>query len=55
MRITGRTLKRTIGGEDVAMFVPHPLPPRKPPLEMEAQRVALLARAEQALARIIHA
>ncbi len=34
------------------MFVPHPLPPRKPPLEMESKRVALLARAEQALARL---
>jgi Fic family protein len=52
MRVSGQTLKRAIGGEDVAMFVPNPLPPRKPPLEMEAKRVALLARAEQALARL---
>jgi Fic family protein len=50
MRVTGQTLKRAIGGEDVAIFVPHPLPPRKPPLEMNAKRVALLARAAQALA-----
>jgi cell filamentation protein, protein adenylyltransferase len=52
MRVTGQTLKRAIGGEDVAIFVPNPLPPRKPPLEMEAKRVALLVRAEQALARL---
>jgi Fic family protein len=52
MRITGRTLERAIGGEDVAMFVPNPLPPRKPSLEMDAKRVARLARAEHALARL---
>src|SRR5262252_8672046 len=52
MRVTGRTLKRVIGGEDVTMFVPNRLPPRKPSLEMEPKRVALLARAEQALARL---
>ena len=34
------------------MFVPYPLPPRKPPLEMEAKRVVLLTHAEQALARL---
>jgi Fic family protein len=34
------------------MFVPNPLPPRKPSLEMDAKRVARLARAEHALARL---
>lgn len=52
MRVTGRTLERIVGGEEVATFVPHPLPPREPPLEMDSKRAALLARAEQALARL---
>jgi len=34
------------------MFVPHPLPPRAPTLEMDAKRAALVARAQQALARL---
>jgi Fic family protein len=52
VRVTGRNLVRTIGGEEVATFVPHPLPPRDPPLELDPKRAALLARAEQALARL---
>jgi Fic family protein len=52
MRVTGRNLVRKIGGEKVTTFVPHPLPPREPPLEMDPKRGALLARAEQALARL---
>lgn len=52
MRTTGRNLVRTIGGEEVATFVPYPLPPREPPLELDAKRSGLLARAEHALARL---
>jgi Fic family protein len=52
VRVTGRNLTRSLGGEDVASFVPEPLPPREPPLEVTGQRTALLARAEQALARL---
>jgi Fic family protein len=52
VRVTGRNLVRTIGGEEVATFVPHPLPPGDPPLEVDPKRSALLARAEQALARL---
>jgi Fic family protein len=52
VRVTGRDLVRSIGGEKVATFVPHPLPPRDPPLQVDSKRGALLARAEQALARL---
>ena len=52
MRVTGRTLERIVGGEEVATFIPDPLPPQEPPLEMDSKRAALLARAEQALARL---
>lgn len=52
MRATGRNLVRTIGGEDVATFVPEPLPPREPALEIDEKRSALLGRAEQGLARL---
>jgi Fic family protein len=52
MRVTGRTVKKTVAGEEVAAFVPYPLPPRDPPLEVLGARARLLARAEQALARL---
>jgi Fic family protein len=52
MRVTGRTLKRTVAGEETAAFVPYPLPPRDPPLKVDGKLSALLTRAEQALARL---
>jgi Fic family protein len=52
MRVTGRNLVRDIGGEEVATFVPNPLPPRDPSLEVDSKRGALLARAQHALARL---
>src|SRR5262252_7000178 len=52
MRVTGRNLVRTIGGEEVATFIPHVLPPRAPPLLLAGDRAQLLVRAEQALARL---
>jgi Fic family protein len=52
MRVTGRTVKKTVAGEEVAAFVPYPLPPRDPLLELDAARATLLARAERALARL---
>jgi Fic family protein len=52
MRTTGRTLKRTVAGEEIATFVPYPLPPRNPPLNVDGDLAALLTRAEQALARL---
>ena len=52
MRTTGQTLRRSVGGEEVATFVPEPLPPQSPPLEMDSGRAKLLTRAEQAVARL---
>ncbi len=52
MRVTGKTLRRTVGGEEVATFVPKPLPPRDPPHEVAGKRATLVVRAEQALARL---
>src|SRR5438552_11340534 len=52
MRVTGRTLGRTVAGEEIAAFVPYPLPPRDPPLKLDGELAALLARAQQALARL---
>src|SRR5215469_14885408 len=52
LRVTGRTVKRTLAGGEVATFVPYPLPPRDPPLQLDGARAALLARASQALARL---
>jgi Fic family protein len=52
VRVTGQTLVRRVGGEEVATFVPHPLPPRAPPLDVDSKRATLLVRAEQALARL---
>ena len=52
MRITGRTLKRTVAGEEIAAFLPEPLPPRNPPLNVQGKLAVQLARAERALARL---
>ena len=51
MRITGKTVTTTTLGESVRAFVPHPLPPAKPPLASESF-VALNHDAELALARL---
>jgi len=52
LRVSGRSLRRTVGGEEVATFVPYPLPPREPPLRISSERLTLLAKAEHALARL---
>src|SRR5262245_22473078 len=52
MRVTGRNLVRSVGGEDVATFVPHPLPPRDPPLDVDSKLAGLLTRAQNALSRL---
>jgi Fic family protein len=50
-RSTGRYERRQVGGEEVAAFVPEPLPPREPPLALD--RLAdRLRRAETALGRL---
>ncbi len=52
MRATGRTLKNTVAGEEIATFVPYPLPPRDPPLDVDGRLATPLRRAEQSLARL---
>lgn len=52
VRVTGRNILRKLGGEEVVAFVPYPLPPSNPPLQIDGARAALLGRAEQALARL---
>lgn len=50
-RTTGRYERSTLGGEEVAAFIPSPLPPAKPPLALEGLAERLRA-AEQALVRL---
>ena len=52
LRQTGRFETSSVAGEAVAAFVPHPLPPSGPPLELDAAAKDLLQRAERALARL---
>ncbi len=52
MQPPGETLKTTVAGEAIATFVPYPLPPRNPALNMDGQLAAPLRRAEQAIARL---
>jgi Fic family protein len=52
MRITGKTLRRTTNGEEISTFVPYPLPPCDPPLNMEGVLALPLSRAERSLARL---
>lgn len=50
-RTTGRIERTAVAGELVAAFIPDPLPPRAPPLELGPLAEAL-RRAESALARL---
>lgn len=52
MRITGRYERATVGGEEVAAFVPHALPPTDPTLVIDPALAARLRTAEQALVRL---
>jgi Fic family protein len=51
-RITGIYERTTVGGEEVAAFLPHPLPPAEPPLEFKDALRERLVAAEQALQRL---
>jgi Fic family protein len=51
-RITGRIERAIVGGEEVAAFVPHPLPPSEPRVELTPALHARVAVAEQALVRL---
>jgi len=51
-RVTGRYERTATAGEEVAAFVPLPLPPSAPPLAIEGKIAERLRQAEQALARL---
>jgi len=51
-RATGRYERTTVGGEEVAAFVPHALPPADPPISVDAALAGRLRAAEQALVRL---
>ena len=51
-RITGRYERTAAAGEEVSAFVPLPLPPRSPALDVESQLAEPLRIAEHALARL---
>ncbi len=51
-RITGRYERTTVAGEEVAAFVPKPLPPANPRLALDAETGRLLVRAEHELGRL---
>lgn len=51
-RITGTYERTTVGGEEVAAFIPSPLPPADPPLALDEEARALLRSAEEALGRL---
>jgi Fic family protein len=52
IRNTGRYQRTTVGGEEVAAFVPHALPPLDPPVVVDAALTERLHAAEQALVRL---
>jgi Fic family protein len=48
-RTTGTWERSTVAGESVAAFVPHPLPPREPPLNLGDELAPLLVRAGESV------
>jgi len=51
-RITGRYERTRVGGEEVAAFIPEPLPPHDPPLALDGEVASLLQGAEASLGRL---
>jgi len=51
-RSTGRYERTATGGEQVAAFIPHPLPPTDPPISLDGALMAKLHASEHALARL---
>ena len=46
-RKTGEYERSSVAGEEVNAFIPYPLPPRDPPLDLSGELSSLLARAEE--------
>ncbi len=51
-RITGSYDRNAVAGEEVSAFVPHPLPPKEPPLSLDAEALELLQGANEAIGRL---
>ena len=51
-RTTGKYEKTTVAGEEVRAFIPYPLPPRRPALQMDPAMLEALRTAEADLARL---
>jgi Fic family protein len=52
IRIVGTYEKTSTAGETANAFVPAPLPPRNPPIALDAELSSLLQRAEAAISRL---
>ncbi|MDF1524598.1 MAG: Fic/DOC family N-terminal domain-containing protein, partial [Trueperaceae bacterium] len=48
-RTTGTYERSTVAGESVEAFIPHPLPPKEPPLDLGGELGPLLARASECI------
>lgn len=48
-RQTGEYERSTVTGEEVAAFIPFPLPPRDPPVKLDGDLAQLLGRASEQL------
>jgi Fic family protein len=46
-RKTGEYEQNTVAGEEVSAFIPYPLPPQDPPLDLTGELASWLARAEE--------
>ncbi len=46
-RQAGQYERSTVAGEEISAFIPFPLPPRDPPLDLEGELAPLLARARE--------
>jgi Fic family protein len=51
-RTTGTTERITVHGDEVAAFIPYPLPPKDPPVDLSGPVAEQLAEAENALIRL---
>jgi Fic family protein len=51
-RITGIYDRKTVGGEEIAAFIPQGLPPADPPLELDGRAHELLQAAMHSLSRL---
>ncbi len=51
-RQTGTYRTTSAGGENVAAFIPHPLPPAEPPLRLDDRLAGLLSEANTALGQL---